>query len=94
MERGSYLLEVGKADRGKYATCSAGKLILNKRSLIETHLPTYKIKKEEEKPLIILLVMPSMRRNVSRQSPYACFLSDSFFRPRPSLVFVLGSPRF
>lgn len=45
--RGSYLSEVGKADRGKYATCSAGKLILNKRSLIETHLPTYKIKRKK-----------------------------------------------
>lgn len=43
----SYLLEVSKVDRHKYITCPTCKLILNKRSLIETHLPTYKIKRKK-----------------------------------------------
>lgn len=43
----SYLLEVSKVDRHKYITCPACKLILNKRSLIEKHLSTYKIKRKK-----------------------------------------------
>ena len=36
----SYLLEVSKVDRHKYITCSTCKMILDKRNLIEKHLPT------------------------------------------------------
>jgi hypothetical protein len=43
----SYLLEVSKGDRCKYVTCPTCKLILNKRSLIEKHLSTYKIKRKK-----------------------------------------------
>ena len=43
----SYLLEVSKGDRCKYVTCPTCKLILNKRSLIEKHLSTYKIKRRK-----------------------------------------------
>lgn len=43
----SYLLEVSKVDRHKYITCPTCKLILNKRSLIEKHLSTYKIKRKK-----------------------------------------------
>lgn len=43
----SYLLEVSKVDRYKYITCPTCKMILNKRSLIEKHLPTYKIKRKK-----------------------------------------------
>lgn len=43
----SYLLEVSKVDRHKYITCGTCKLILNKRTLIETHLPKYRIKKKK-----------------------------------------------
>ena len=42
----SHLLEVSKIDRYKYATCNTCKMILNKRSLIEAHLPTYRIKRK------------------------------------------------
>lgn len=43
----SYLLEVSKVDRHKYKTCSTCKLILNKRTLIESHLPKYKVKRKK-----------------------------------------------
>ncbi len=43
----SYLLEVSKIDRHKYITCNSCKLILNKRTLIETHLPKYRIKRKK-----------------------------------------------
>ena len=43
----SYLLEVSKVDRYKYITCSTCKMILDKRNLIEKHLPTYKIKRKK-----------------------------------------------
>ena len=43
----SYLLEVSKVDRHKYKTCNTCKLILNKRTLIESHLPKYRIKKKK-----------------------------------------------
>ena len=43
----SYLLDVSKADRCRYITCPSCKLILNKRSLIEGHLSTYKINKRK-----------------------------------------------
>ena len=43
----SYLLEVSKVDRHKYSTCPTCGMILNKRSLIEEHLPTYKIKRKK-----------------------------------------------
>ena len=43
----SYLLEVSKVDRYKYITCSTCKMILNKRSLIDKHLPTYKINRKK-----------------------------------------------
>lgn len=42
-----YLLNVSKVDRHKYITCPTCKMILNKRSLIEEHLPTYKIKRKK-----------------------------------------------
>ena len=43
----SYLLEVSKVDRHKYITCSTCKMILDKRNLIEKHLPTYTIKRKK-----------------------------------------------
>ena len=43
----SYLLEVSKVDRYKYITCSTCKMILDKRNLIEKHLPTYMIKRKK-----------------------------------------------
>ena len=43
----SYLLEVSKVDRYKYITCSTCKMILDKRNLIEKHLPTYTIKRKK-----------------------------------------------
>ena len=43
----SYLLEVSKVDRHKYVTCNTCNLILNKRTLIESHLPKYKIKRKK-----------------------------------------------
>jgi hypothetical protein len=42
----SYLLEVSKVDRYKYITCSTCNMILNKRCLIESHLPFYRIKRK------------------------------------------------
>jgi len=38
----SYLLNVSRVDRHKYATCPVCKMILDKRRLIEDHLPAYK----------------------------------------------------
>ena len=43
----SYLLEVSKIDRYKYVTCGTCNIILNKRSLIESHLPSYRIKRKK-----------------------------------------------
>ena len=43
----SYLLEVDKVDRYKYVTCDICNMILNKRSLIEAHLPFYRIKRKK-----------------------------------------------
>jgi hypothetical protein len=43
----SYLLEVSKIDRYKYVTCGTCNMILNKRSLIELHLSSYKIKRKK-----------------------------------------------
>ncbi len=43
----SYLLEVSKVDRYKYVTCNTCHMILNKRSLIEAHLPSYRIKRKK-----------------------------------------------
>ena len=43
----SYLLDVSKVDRHKYITCPSCRMILNKRSLVEEHLPTYKIKRKK-----------------------------------------------
>ena len=43
----SYLLDVSKVDRHKYITCPSYRMILNKRSLVEEHLPTYKIKRKK-----------------------------------------------
>ena len=42
----SYLLEVSKIDRYKYVTCDTCNMILNKRSLIASHLPSYRIKRK------------------------------------------------
>lgn len=43
----SYLLETSKVDRYKYITCNACNMILDKRSLIESRLPFYKIKRKK-----------------------------------------------
>lgn len=43
----SYLLEVDKVDRHKYTTCDICHMIFNKRSLIETHLSSYRIKRKK-----------------------------------------------
>ena len=43
----SYLLDVSKVNRHKYITCPSCRMILNKRSLVEEHLPTYKIKRKK-----------------------------------------------
>lgn len=42
----SYLLNVSRVDRHKYATCPVCKMILDKRRLIEDHLPAYKVKRK------------------------------------------------
>lgn len=42
----SHLLETDKVDRYKYVTCGKCNMILNKRSLIESHLPSYRIKRK------------------------------------------------
>jgi len=43
----SYLLEISKVDRHKYNTCNTCRLILDKRTLIESHLPKYRIKRKK-----------------------------------------------
>ena len=43
----SYPLDVSKVNRHKYITCPSCRMILNKRSLVEEHLPTYKIKRKK-----------------------------------------------
>ena len=43
----SYLLNVSKVDRHNYITCPTCGIILNKRNLIEKHLPAYKIKRKK-----------------------------------------------
>lgn len=43
----SYLLETSNVDRYKYITCNACNMILDKRSLIESRLPFYKIKRKK-----------------------------------------------
>lgn len=43
----SYLLKVGEADRNEYALCDKCNMILDKRTLIESNLPSYKIRRKK-----------------------------------------------
>ena len=43
----SDLLETDQVDRHKYITCGTCDMILNKRSLIVSHLPSYRIKRKK-----------------------------------------------
>ena len=60
----SYLLEVSKVDRYKYITCSTCKMILDKRNLIEKHLPTYTIKRKKYHYPAVMMVLRYCRKNL------------------------------